>query len=362
MSWQSCVVSCIKPKFEAKQAIDGLHWIVSARSDGAHAWGTANTKFEAATKALAELVERTSIQGSSEFRIKRASAEELNELDWLRWASPTGQIDSSLYDAEIHWIEGYELETRQQRFVPAHSVFPSWKISEPWEFRRPLSCGTAVHVDKQLALRHAYSELLERHTVMLHFFAGYLGDVFNGPFNHYIRSSCEVLGHHHVRPYFYRMKIPREIDIYVAYLESPNIPRLTAGAGTTPGKALAEALQGRTLVETYLQFNTDERVRHRDEITGKHERAVYWACSGQPTPRESMRQGSPPEVEPGLSKPVFVVDLTRGIVSEIGLHAVKVVAPSALSVFGPEREYQCWIELAKDYLKEYSYPVPHFFW
>lgn len=226
MSWQSDVLSRLEPKLQAVQAIDGFHWSILAQSADTDtgSCGTATTKFEAATKALAELVERISISDSSRFRLEYATAEELDEPDWFQWPSPNGRLDSSLDSARMYWIEGCDLETGRQRFLPAHSVFIRWDRSEPWEFRPPIPVGAAVHSDKQLALENARDELLEHHTKMLYFFAGRLGEEFKISGDHHLHDSYEALQRLNVVPYFYRMSIPRGIDIYVSYLESQEYP------------------------------------------------------------------------------------------------------------------------------------------
>ena len=416
MSWQSSVVECLEPKLQAMKAIDGFHWVAGAQTStpgGEANWGTAATKSEAATKALAELVERISVCDSSRFQLEHATAEELNESEWLLWPSPNGRLGSSLSEVDpsfsykkMYWIEGNELTVEggefkigQRRFVPAHLVFVRWTTSEPWQFRKPTSAGAAVHNDKQTALKNAYDELLEHHIKMLHFFAGRNGDEFDVPINGYLRDSCEAFHRHNVIPYFFQMTIPQEINVYIAYLESSNVPRLTAGTGETPEKALAEALQGRAILESYFQkqdwivdcytqgelqgravlesyfqshgyeFCGDEYDREgsslfRDQITNQQIRSLHWACSEQQTPRQSMQSGSLSEKElsPRHRGPHFVVDLTEGLASELGLYAVKVVEPSSLMGFGSERDYHDWIPLAQNYLNECTYPVPHPFW
>ncbi|MDE0269332.1 MAG: YcaO-like family protein [Acidimicrobiaceae bacterium] len=360
MSWQSEVLSRLEPKLQAVQAIDGFHWSILVQSADTGSCGTATTKFEAATKALAELVERISINDSSRFRLEYATAEELDEPDWFQWPSPNGRLDSSLGNARMYWIEGCELETGRQRFLPAHLVFIRWNRSEPWEFRPPISVGAAVHSDKQLALENARDELLEHHTKMLYFFAGRLGEEFKVSGDHHLHDSYEALQRLNVVPYFYRMSIPRGIDVYVSYLESSDIPRLTVGSGTTPEKALAEALQLRLGLESYAKHHEgdDKSVSH-DQITDGTTRGLYWGCSEQRTPRERMQPGILSEVELGPSGPYFMVDLTEGLASEVGLHAVKVVAPSSLMVFFAEQEYPGWLTLARTYLRECAYTFPH---
>lgn len=363
MSWQSAVISRLKPKLQAVQAIDGFHWSVMAQSTDAGSCGTATTKFEAATKALAELVERISICDSYRFRLEYATAEELDESDWFQWLSPNGQLDSSLSDEKMYWIEGCELETGQQRFLPAHLVFIRWHRSEPWEFRRPISVGAAVHSDKRLALKNAHDELLEHHTKMLYFFAGRLGEEFEVSGDHRLHDSYEMLHRLDVVPYFYRMSIPSGIDIYASYLESPDIPRLTVGSGNTPEKALAEALQMRLGLESHsVHHDGDDRSFSHDQITSGNTRRLYWACSKRRTPRERMQPGTLSEVELGPNGPCFMVDLTEGLASEVGLHAVKIIVPSSLMVFFSEQDSPGWLALAQNYLRECAYTFPHPFY
>ena len=290
MSWRSRIVQVLGVEFTGARAIDGLHWVVCAIPDSSKdmrpeewGWGVKTTKYEAATVAVAELVERTIMESSSQFGLVYASARELGESDWLLWLSPHGRASDGLLgfsfdNVKIYWVEGREFEIDaggdfvlgERRFVPAHMVFVHSDESDPvfgeaWEFRNQSSVGWAVHTDRQVALKKAYCEVVEHHVKMLYFFAGCLGEEFSFAAGHYLYGSCEVLRQRGMQIFVYKMP-GGGVDVYNAYLESSGVPWLIAGSGDTPEKAFTEAIM---LAEPklYDKMCKDAGLLCRDEIT-----------------------------------------------------------------------------------------------